>query len=80
MHITVRLYASLRRFRPDVAAGQGLTLEIPAGQTVAGVLQQLALPDAVPVVAMVNQRVEKLDHVLNDGDTVSVFPPVAGGC
>jgi molybdopterin converting factor small subunit len=43
------------------------------------VVKLLGIPDNVPLVAMVNSTVCKLDHVLAEGDTLSLFPPVAGG-
>jgi molybdopterin converting factor small subunit len=43
------------------------------------VVQQLGIPDNVPLVAMVNSTVCKLDRILDEGDTLSLFPPVAGG-
>jgi len=78
MRITVKLYATLRQYQPD-APRAGLLLNVPVGTTVGEVLPRLGLPDGVPLVAMVNDRVEHLDHVLTEGDTLSLFPPVAGG-
>ena len=78
MRITVKLYATLRRYYPQVPR-DGLPLEVPPGTTIADVLPRLGLPDAVPLVAMVNEKVEHLDYVLSEGDVLSLFPPVAGG-
>ena len=79
MRITVKLFATLRRYRPD-APRTGLMLEAPEGADIAKVLPLLAVPDRVPLVAMVNERVEHLDCALKEGDVLSLFPPVAGGC
>ncbi len=78
MLITVKLFATLHRYRPD-APRTGLTLEVPEGADIAKVLPLLGVPDRAPLVAMVNEKVEHLDHALKEGDVLSLFPPVAGG-
>ncbi len=78
MRITVKLYATLRQYQPNVPR-TGLQLDAPAGTAIGELLPRLGLPEGVPLVAMVNDRVEHLDHVLADGDALSLFPPVAGG-
>ncbi|MGQ9492930.1 MAG: MoaD/ThiS family protein [Anaerolineae bacterium] len=79
MRITVKLYATLRRFKPDLAPGAGLPLDVPPKATVSQVVEQLGIPDGVALVPMVNNEVKGMDHVLAEGDTLSLFPPVAGG-
>jgi molybdopterin synthase sulfur carrier subunit len=79
MRISVKLYATLRRYKPDLPRGAGLSLEVPPGTTVSQVVEQLGIPDAAPLVAMVNNAVCKVDYVLAEGDRLSLFPPVAGG-
>ncbi|MGC8786428.1 MAG: MoaD/ThiS family protein [Anaerolineae bacterium] len=79
MRITVKLYATLRRYKPDLTPGAGFSLDVPPGATVGQVVAQLGIPDGVALVPMVNDEVQGLDHVLAEGDTLSLFPPVAGG-
>jgi molybdopterin synthase sulfur carrier subunit len=79
MQITVKLLATLRRYRPGMPRGKAESLDVPAGTTVHEVVRQLGIPDNVPLVAMVNSGVCKLDHVLVEGDKLALFPPVAGG-
>ena len=79
MDITVKLLATVRRYQPQLAPGESLTLTISADTTVSQVLERLGIPTGAAVFAMVNTRVRKPDHVLSEGDTLSVFPPVAGG-
>lgn len=69
----------------ELAGARDATLAVPAGATVAEVLEALrrqvpgaeALP-AVPLVA-VNCQHAALDWRLADGDEVAVLPPLAGG-
>lgn len=79
MRISVKLYATLRRYKPELPRGAALTLDVPPGTAVGQVIQRLGIPDAVPLVAMVNNGVCKTDHILADGDKLNLFPPVAGG-
>jgi molybdopterin synthase sulfur carrier subunit len=79
MQITVKLYATLRRYGPSLPLGAGFALDLPAGSDVAAVAKSLRVPEGVALVAMVNDQVVHLDHVLATGDTISLFPPVAGG-
>lgn len=79
MRIQVKLYAALRQYRPQLRRGEALALDVPPGTTVAQISRQLGIAEDVPLVAMVNSSVRKLDHVLDEEDTLSLFPPVAGG-
>ena len=79
MFIHVKLYATLRRYGPQVPRGEGIPLEVGGGTTVVQILQRLGIPDSLPLVSMINTRVCKTDDVLSEGDTLSLFPPVAGG-
>jgi molybdopterin synthase sulfur carrier subunit len=79
MHITAKLFATLRKYRPELSLGEALRLEVPAGSTLGEVIGQLGIPDGVPLVAMVNSTVRNQHYVLSEGDRLNLFPPVAGG-
>ena len=82
MIITVRLYGSLRRFRPQEAAApfpQPFTVDLPVGTSVAGLGLHLGIPEGVASAAAVNNVAVEIDTVMQDGDRVSLFPPAAGG-
>ena len=79
MRIQVRLFAILRQHVPDLPPRGSLRFDVPDGTTVRQTIRQLAIPDGSLVVAMVNSTVTGLDQVLTEGDTLSLFPPVAGG-
>lgn len=79
MRITVKLFATLRRYGPEPPAGAGFALEVPAEADVEKAVECLGIPAAVALVAMVNNEAVHLDHVLVAGDVLSLFPPVAGG-
>lgn len=74
MHLTVKLFATFRQGRFDVAA-----VERPECCSVGDLLSSLALPlDELGFVLVRGRHVEQ-DHRLAAGDTVSVFPKVGGG-
>lgn len=79
MRIQVKLYAALRQYQPKLRPGEALALDVRPGTTVGQIIRQVGIPDDVPLVAMVNSSVRKLEHVLGEEDTLSLFPPVAGG-
>jgi molybdopterin converting factor small subunit len=79
MTITVALYAGLARYRPPGAQNRQATLDVPDGVTVREVLRQLGMPDDVACIPVVNRTRVTAERVLRDGETLSLFPPLAGG-
>ena len=82
MKVEVRLYGTLRRYRPaDVpgAVHAPFAAALPGGATVDTLVAQLGIPDGMASATAVNDEVAELDHALRDGDRVSLFPPAAGG-
>jgi molybdopterin converting factor small subunit len=81
MKIEVKLFANLRKLLPPHTHGSTATLEVDEGLTVAGLLEQLQVPKEMAQLVLVNGVNIEREHgrTLAEGDTVSVFPPVAGG-
>ncbi|MFQ5881840.1 MAG: cupin domain-containing protein [Candidatus Methylomirabilales bacterium] len=81
MKIEIKLFASLRKLLPPDADGSAATIEIEDGLTVAGLLEHLKVPEELAQLVLVNGANIEGDYArtLQEGDTVSVFPPVAGG-
>ncbi|MBW1785655.1 MAG: MoaD/ThiS family protein [Deltaproteobacteria bacterium] len=76
--IQLNLYASLSRFMPEEdRSGHGL--ELAGETTVREVLVRFNVPLETVKMIFINGRHAGMDAVLNDGDRVGVFPPVAGG-
>ncbi|UNC91012.1 MoaD/ThiS family protein [Candidatus Contubernalis alkaliaceticus] len=74
MQITVKLFATLREGRFKVSS-----LEVEAETPLAQVADQLKIPREELALILVNGRDASLDHVMKEGDTLSLFPPVGGG-
>jgi molybdopterin converting factor small subunit len=79
MKVKVQLYAILTKYLPAQAEGNNAWMDIPEGSSVKEVLQLLKIPEAMPKIVLVNGRHAEFDRVLAEGDTVSIFPPIAGG-
>lgn len=77
--VDVRLYATLRKYTPNLGLGQALSLKFPPGTTLADVVDHLEIPADEVKRFFVNHRSVKENYVLQEGDRVSLFPLVAGG-
>ena len=79
IEVKVRLYATLRKYAPEMGVGEPIILQMPEGSQVADLLARLDVPKSEVKTAFVNNRRRGKDHRLSDGDRVGFFPPVAGG-
>lgn len=79
MPLTVKISATLRNYVPDYNPLNGLSLDIEPGTKVGQILQQLSIPSEKVKVIMINGISATVDHELNDGDRLGLFPPVGGG-
>lgn len=77
--VHVKLFATLRQYRPGLGIGEAFPVELPDGATVADLIQTLGLPQGEVKVVFVNALFREPEHVLDDGDEVGIFPPVGGG-
>jgi thiamine biosynthesis protein ThiS len=77
--VSVRLFATLRRYYPDLDIGEAMPVEIEEEMTVADLLQQLELPEDQVKIVFVNSIVREADYELEEGDDLGIFPPVGGG-
>ena len=78
MHVLVKCYAALRTLLPD-ADDTHTRIPVAEAATVADLMLQLAVPESIPVVTLVNQQQVQPEHALTEGDLVDLFPPIAGG-
>jgi molybdopterin converting factor small subunit len=76
--VTVRLFASLRRFQPKGADGP-IAVRLPAGAVVRDVIATLGIPEKSTGIVVCNDVHLELGSPLQDGVELSLFPPLAGG-
>lgn len=79
MKVEIALYATLSKYLPPGAQNRRAVIEVKDGATVREVMNQLGIPPDLPNMLLVNGRQAPEGTVLKDGETVSVFPPLAGG-
>ena len=74
MRVTVKLFATFRDGRFKVEEW-----DLPEGSRLMDVLQPLNIEPEEVAICLVNGRNVNEQHVLKDGDTIALFPPVGGG-
>lgn len=83
MKVVVKLYAMLAKYLPAGAVDNQVEMDVVADATVGGVLADFGLPPAMCHLVLVNGAFippsERDAKPLRDGDTLAVWPPVAGG-
>lgn len=77
MTVNLKFFAGLRAFLPPEP--YPFPFEAADGATVADVVAAFGVPEDKPRIILVNGVHSGLDAKLKEGDTVSLFPPVAGG-
>lgn len=83
MKVTLKLYASLGNFLPAGADRNAIVVDVPDGATVHQVLARHQVPMETCHLILVNGLYAPLASAdskrLADGDTLAVWPPIAGG-
>jgi sulfur carrier protein ThiS len=79
MKIQVALFATLSKYLPAGSLNRRAVIEVKDGGTVRDVLNQLGVPPELPNILLVEGRQSPETTVLTEGQTLSVFPPLAGG-
>lgn len=79
MQVHVKLHASLRKYLPAGALDDTVVLDLPPGARVGDVVAALGIPTNHAKIALVNGQQSDFDAVLQGGEQVSLFPPLAGG-
>lgn len=84
MKITFKLYATLTDYLPPEARSSNqLALELPEGTSIAEVVAPFNLPMKLVHLVLVNGAYvppeQRGSRVLQDGDVLAIWPPIAGG-
>ncbi len=74
MKITVKLFATLRDFGPEIQE-----MNVPENSTIEKVVNSLNLPVDIPLLKIVNGVHIDPKEMLKEGDVLALFPPVGGG-
>nr|VFK30443.1 MAG: Mut7-C ubiquitin [Candidatus Kentron sp. MB]VFK34426.1 MAG: Mut7-C ubiquitin [Candidatus Kentron sp. MB]VFK76699.1 MAG: Mut7-C ubiquitin [Candidatus Kentron sp. MB] len=83
MKIQLKLFASLGKYLPLGAKQNSIELDVPEGATVRAVLDDIGVPHELVKLVFVDgihQLPQDLERrSLKTGETLAVWPPVAGG-
>lgn len=85
MKIRLRLLATLKKYLPKDAPRLGedaVELELSEGTTIAGLIERLGMGRGEWALVMVNghhQRPDELGRALQEGQSLTITPPIAGG-
>ncbi|MDI6771613.1 MAG: MoaD/ThiS family protein [bacterium] len=78
MRITIKMMGQLRSLQSE---GQStVVLDLSPGSTVADAIRTAGVPDGEPWNASVAGQLVYAEHPLEEGDSLLVFAPIAGGC
>ena len=83
MKITFKLFASLGEKLPPAAQNHAVELEVPKATTPEKIIDQFAIAHDRAHLVLVNgvfiEPGKRNQMVLKEGDTLAIWPPVAGG-
>ncbi|MBI4775144.1 MAG: MoaD/ThiS family protein [Deltaproteobacteria bacterium] len=78
MRVEVKLFASLKRNYPSGMSDERV-VELESGTSVARLLDMLDIPRKAAKIILRNGRHAEPEDILEDGDRLAIFPPIAGG-
>jgi sulfur carrier protein ThiS len=82
-HLTFKLYASLGQYLPSGAVDNKATIELAPDESLADLIARFDLPERLVHLVLVDgvfvAPENRAARILKDGETVAIWPPVAGG-
>ena len=83
MKVRIKLYASLAEYLPAGAVKNEIDLEVSAKATPTQIILRLGLPEKMCHMVLINGVYiapdERAKTLLEAGDHLAIWPPVAGG-
>ena len=84
LRITFKLFATLQDYLPaEAKKTNALSLDLEPGTTVAQLVERFALPLKLVHLVLIDGTfvppADRAGRVLKDGETLAIWPPVAGG-
>ncbi|MDP2728388.1 MAG: MoaD/ThiS family protein [Dehalococcoidia bacterium] len=78
--VHLRLYSTLTKYLKGASIGEAVPVEVEAGTSVRDLIAKLGIAEGEVFLVSINSQVEAHDYILSEGDKVSLFGPIAGGC
>lgn len=79
MQVTVKLFATLTRFKSDAKSGKPFIVDLSDNANVTDLINFLQVPANEIHIVFINNIIQESSSSLKDGDVVGIFPPVGGG-
>ena len=83
MRIYVKLFAVLENRLPPGTKDHTLEMDVGAGTTARQIIESLQIPPALANLVLIDGvhllKQEVDSRILKEGESVSIFPPIAGG-
>jgi molybdopterin converting factor small subunit len=83
MRIRLKLYAGLRDYLPKDAVDNAVEIDVPEDASPNAIVDRFHVPGKLRHLVLVNgvyaERHERDRPMLKDGDTLAIWPPIAGG-
>ncbi len=73
--IELKFFATIARYLPK--SSQAFSVE--EGTTIKSLVSRLNIPESEVKLTFVNGKQRPLNHILQDGERLGIFPPVGGG-
>ena len=78
------MFIDLKKYLPSGSINGKATICLKGGSTLEDLLKTLDIPANEPRIIVINGISQGVstkvsEHILQEGDVVSIFPPVAGG-
>jgi sulfur carrier protein ThiS len=79
MEIKLHLFAAFGNYLPANSKGRTATLTVHEGMTIKDLLQQVGIPLTDVKLVSANGKQTAMEYRMQEGDTIGIYPPVAGG-
>ncbi len=84
MEIELKMFMRFKRYLPEGAVDGKARINVADGSTFGDLLNTLGMPVEEDKIIVINgisykQGAQINAHTLQPGDTVAIFPPIAGG-
>lgn len=78
MQVDAKLHASLRRYVPTGTSADAVSVELAERATAADLVSALGIPPSYAHMIVIGGQQVKPETVLEEGQRVDIFPPLAG--
>ncbi len=79
MRVSVKLFATLTHYGPNVRAGEPFEVDLPEDARVIDLINLLHIPPVEAHVVFINNMIVRHETQLTHGNNIGIFPQVAGG-